>query len=1268
MELPPRYLISKLVLQNFKSYSGMQVIDRVHCGFSAVVGPNGSGKSNLLEALIFAFGKRASTMRSKRIEDLIHKSDTREDLDFASVSVHFSPVDGGKDTVLERVVLQSGVSHYKVDGRKESMETVVGRLKGLGVDIERNRFMILQGEVELLSSMEPKCGYEDDQGNPISKEGLLEYFDDLIGTREYHSKLIHTQQAINSLQCRLPPLNESQRMLEERLESLKAPLREVVKHIRTKLEVFQLTNVRLQFEKCNKLGEKRGVEEEKVTFERKKEKLVKRFIELKEKHKEILKEIEDLEGKKKLLEQEKAQGKQKFDNLEAHFQEQNNNLRRCEEKKADIEKKVAKSQHELSTFESNLSTITDKIAEKEESKTKETAKLQDLLAILTPARDQADERIRPFVSELAPLLQEIREREGQRDQLTQQMQEKQARKEGWEQQVRDLQGNQQALQQRIQTLRRDLAALSTGQSRNREPITALKSHLEQAKSALQTSERDLAQAENAHSEAQRRSNQAQKTVRKARLNALMHQRIQEACARGKLPGVLGRLGDLGSVPAHFDTAVSTIYGRTMDNYVTKTVEQAEMLIDYLREQQIGRVTVYPLAKMAAVPGNFRTPDSQAVRIYDQVQPIGDPEVLKVFYHIFRDTLITESLEKARKVAFDLEKRWDVATFSGEILRKAGDMQGFGQPRQGSIRVHSDQARRVTGDSEERDLEDRVRSAAERLEAIKREVSRCRAEKQAVEQEYERRRVDEELERERERLLRAELQTIEAEVGEIPPIDTIVGQIRDSELQISTLQGEIHTAEAALAPFLATKTTLETHLNSLKSAELRSMETQELQLTVSIRTLELAIEEQERRLKRTKDQYISSKGHLEDYNQHLQGLQADIERFQQSTKELEIQAQGVMQQVNQLSKAEKENVEVLEAKKAAQPEVKLQFERVESKGNRLKSKIRDLEKQIGNLEGALIAVLEKIQTNRIQYVSELDQYQDALKGLRIGESEEESNDFFAVERKRFKSFDKATKFLIRVDQDLEESQISDSDSPDKPEWQYALSEITRRLDNIKERIESFQLDWHVVEDYREAFQRQIAVKAEVNAVYSELSTSRLSFIELRNERLEKFKAGFDVVNSNLKSIYRLFTSTGAAEIEFVDSADPFAEGLFITVRPPGKSWKRLSVLSGGEKTLVSLSLIFALHDYKPNSIYIMDEIDASLDYLNVQKVADYIRQRKSTAQFLIVSLRCQMFEAADQLIGIYKPQHESQVLSILPRSEELRAWAAENVIVRNSLSC
>lgn len=1263
---PPRYLISKLVLQNFKSYSGMQVIDQVHCGFSAVVGPNGSGKSNLLEALIFAFGKRANTMRSKRIEDLIHKSDTRKDLDFASVSVHFTPVGGGKGTILERVVLQSGASHYKLDGKKENMDAVVRRLKSLGVDIERNRFMILQGEVELLSSMEPKCGYEDDQGNPISKEGLLEYFDELIGTREYHSKLIHTQQEINSLQNRLPPLNESQRMLEERLELLKTPLREVVKYIRTKLEVFQLTNVKLQFEKCNLLGAKRIVEEEKAVFMQKKEKLMKRYSKLKDKHKDILREIEELEGKRDQLELERRQGKQEFEQLEAHFQEESNNLKRCEDKKAETEAKIAKIMHELSTFESNLHTISDKSTAKEDLKSQETSKLQALQAVLTPARDQAEAQIRPFVSELALLLGEMREREGHRDLLTQQVREARDRKAALQQQAEDSLGSQQTLQQRFQTLNRQLEALRTTRSANKQPILALKTHLEQAKSTLEASERELAQAESAFSEAQRRANQAKQTVRKARLSALMHQRIQEACAHGHLPGVLGRLGDLGSVPVRFDTAISTIYGRFMDSYVTKTVEQAEKLIDFLRDQQIGRVTVYPLAKMAAIPGIFQTPDSQTVRIFDQVQPIGDPEVLKVFYHIFRDTLITESLEKARKVAFDLEKRWDVATFAGEMLRRAGDMQGYSQPRQGSICVHSGQ--RQAADPGERHLEDSVRAAAERLETIKREVSRCKAEKQAVEQEYERKRVDEEVEREKENLLRAELLAIEGETGEIPPIDTLTGAIRDFELQITALEAEIGTVEAALAPFLATKESLEAHINSLKSDQLRCMESQELQLNVSIRTLELALEQLQAQTKRTKDQYIRSKNHLEDHSRHLQGLQEDIEKFRKSTKELETLAEGVMQRVNQLSKAEKETKEVLEERKAAQPEVKLRFEKVENKGNRLKSKIKDLEKQIGDLEESLIAVIEQIQGNRAQYASELDQYQSTLKGLQIGESHDESNDFFSIERKRFKSFDRASKFLVKVDQDLEESQINDSVAVDKPEWQYALSEITRRLDNIQEKLACFQANWGVVEEYREAFHRQVEVKAEVCAVYYQLSTSRLSYMELRNERLEKFKAGFDVVNSHLKSIYRLFTSTGAAEIEFVDSADPFAEGLFITVRPPGKSWKRLSVLSGGEKTLVSLSLIFALHDYKPNSIYIMDEIDASLDYLNVQKVAEYIHQRKSTAQFLIVSLRCQMFEAADQLIGIYKPQHESQVLAILPRSEELREWAAENVIVRNSLTC
>jgi len=95
------------------------------------------------------------------------------------------------------------------------------------------------------------------------------------------------------------------------------------------------------------------------------------------------------------------------------------------------------------------------------------------------------------------------------------------------------------------------------------------------------------------------------------------------------------------------------------------------------------------------------------------------------------------------------------------------------------------------------------------------------------------------------------------------------------------------------------------------------------------------------------------------------------------------------------------------------------------------------------------------------------------------------------------------------------------------------------------------------------------------------------------------------------IFKLITNGGDAEFELVDSLDPFSEGINFTVRPPKKSWKQISNLSGGEKTLSSLSLIFALHHYKPSPLYVMDEIDAALDFKNVSIIANYIKVIKNS---------------------------------------------------------
>ena len=119
--------------------------------------------------------------------------------------------------------------------------------------------------------------------------------------------------------------------------------------------------------------------------------------------------------------------------------------------------------------------------------------------------------------------------------------------------------------------------------------------------------------------------------------------------------------------------------------------------------------------------------------------------------------------------------------------------------------------------------------------------------------------------------------------------------------------------------------------------------------------------------------------------------------------------------------------------------------------------------------------------------------------------------------------------------------------------------------------------------------------------------------------------------------------GNAELELVDSLDPFSEGILFSVMPPKKSWKNISNLSGGEKTLSSLALVFALHTFKPTPIYVMDEIDAALDFRNVSIVANYLKERTKDAQFIVISLRNNMFESADRLVGIYKTSQRTKIL-------------------------
>uniref|UniRef100_A0A0A9XB53 Structural maintenance of chromosomes protein 4 n=1 Tax=Lygus hesperus TaxID=30085 RepID=A0A0A9XB53_LYGHE len=186
----------------------------------------------------------------------------------------------------------------------------------------------------------------------------------------------------------------------------------------------------------------------------------------------------------------------------------------------------------------------------------------------------------------------------------------------------------------------------------------------------------------------------------------------------------------------------------------------------------------------------------------------------------------------------------------------------------------------------------------------------------------------------------------------------------------------------------------------------------------------------------------------------------------------------------------------------------------------------------------------------------------------------------------------------------------------------------------------------IQQYSERMKELYFRDAQLKTVDHIKERMKNTYETLRQKRLVHFMEGFATISSKLKEIYQMLTLGGDAELDIKDGNDPFQEGITFTVRPPKKSWKEIVNLSGGEKTLSSLALIFALHQYKPTPFYVIDEIDAALDFKNVSIVAHFIKSRRNI-QFIVISLRNNMFELSDRLVGIYKSQNITNCITIDP---------------------
>ncbi|KAG5920688.1 hypothetical protein E4U42_006104 [Claviceps africana] len=1259
-----RIVLTHLVLNNFKSYAGRQEVGPFHASFSSVVGPNGSGKSNVIDSLLFVFGFRASKMRQGKISALIHNSAQHPNLEYCEVEVHFQEVidkPSGHEVIpdstliISRKAFRNNTSKYFINGRGSDFTTVTTLLKDHGVDLDHKRFLILQGEVESIAQMKPKAANEHE-------DGLLEYLEDIIGTSKYKAPIEESAAEVEALNdvCmeksgRVQHVEKEKHSLEDKKDKALAYVRD-----ENELTLKQSALYQLFIHECNGniVVTKEAINQMQAQLDEELEKHhgSEQFIkDLEKQYSKGSKEVEVHEKQTQALVKNLAS----FEQERVKFDEKRKFL---VDKKKKLQRIIDNAQHATNDAdetieESNrdIETRTQEIAELEEQVKTEEAELARIRDGLKGKTQAFSDKIAAKQKSLEPWMEKINQKQSQIAVAESEMNILREKANAGAVAMEELEGKVASIEKERIVKTKELKACEVEKKKLEGEAEKMMSEL----AILAEQEPKMrAKVSNCRQKAdEARSSLASTQARGNVLAALM--RMKES---GRIDGFRGRLGNLGIIDQKYDVAVSTACS-ALDNFVTETVESGQQCIEYLRKNNLGRGNFICLDKLKARDlSPIQTPEN-VPRLFDLVK--AKDKFRPAFYHAMQDTLVASDLAQANRIAYGA-KRWRVVTLAGELIDKSGTMSGGGSTvKKGlmSSKIVADTTKEHVAKLEQdrdkwegtlQELHEYQRECEGKLKELNTKIPELETTMQKI-------RLDIES-------CTRNVSDIKKRIKEVShehqPSASDSNRVEALEKDISKLNAEIEQLRGETASVEADIKALQDKIMEAGGEKLRSQRAKvdDLKGQMDANTEEISNAEvrrakaEKQRVKLAKDMAKATKDH-ETAAQDLEKLEDEVSNQGERAEELKAQVKEAETELSarkdELRAFKKElDAKTVELNKSRAVEIEM------------RNKLEENQKTLHENEKRLRYWDDKHSKLVLQNIEDL-----------IGESSPVDKAAATAGKTRQRRKQETQSLDSEDDQDIEMTEggaeaedtsmaeagaeVDDASSEaHSPNTLYELPQYTPdelagmsketlkgEIAVLEEKTQNVNVDIGVLAEYRRRVEEHAARSSDLQSAISQRDSAKKRCDDLRRLRLEGFMEGFSAISLRLKEMYQMITMGGNAELELVDSLDPFSEGILFSVMPPKKSWKNIGNLSGGEKTLSSLALVFALHHYKPTPLYVMDEIDAALDFRNVSIVANYIKERTKNAQFIVISLRNNMFELAARLVGVYKVNHMTKSVSI-----------------------
>mmetsp|Transcript_65288 Transcript_65288/g.169650 ORF Transcript_65288/g.169650 Transcript_65288/m.169650 type:complete len:1234 (+) Transcript_65288:116-3817(+) len=1219
--------VHQIVVDNFKSYSG-----RVEVGpfrhFTCVIGPNGAGKSNLMDAISFVLGVQARVLRSEKLRDLVYRKegeDPKKNQRTAFVELTYIGDEGGAEATLvfRRTILKGGEARFQVNEETVSQADYHKRLEGINILSKVRNFLVFQGDVEAVAQRQGKdltAFFEQISGSEAFKQDY-ERLAAEKAKREDNARYLFTKKR--------NALNEKKRVAHQKEEADEYRRMEATRNgLQREFYLFRLHGIAKQLDEAasSRMQATRERSQVQAALDAQQQSVDAADRERAQAHltaQQTDRAMLQTRAKLDRLNPERVSARSRFNFLQQRIQDLKTSNDKDVNKREKLQAQVDLLEKEQGRLEAEERELGEGVAKRElrftpdqqqefERVKRETERIT---AASSDSVRQLEHQIRVVAAERAQVDTDQREYLARFDFLKARLAEvKEAEEAARTAQARESSSAQQRTAQFNQM--REAAASRTDEMEQ----------LQYERRGLMDQVQDMAATE--------------KQVAREREMAQVCQNLA-----GAIAGVHGRVFDLcRPAQKRLNVAVNVALGKFMDAVVVDNSEVARSCVRYLKERMLAPMTFLPLADLRITASDPRLAElvnnERASRLALNCVNF-DERFARAFEFILNDVVITDTMADGRRLAFGevraLGLNCKVVTLAGEAIAKNGNLSVNSEAaREGATRfdlsdVDATRTRIGAIDRRLHDLHRQEASSGADHSSLQDEVRRCEA--KAGEAAARLKWCQEQLAQKG-----GELSNVEATLKQLGPS---AASLAADEARLRNEQRELEkrVGEAVKGHYAALSTAMGVpDVQRVEREWRREKEAAEARIEVLHRQLrniraELSMLHQTLQEK-------SSKG-LEDL---LPKLQAEVLEVHQKEEKLAKSADALNAEMQGLETKARESADLEREKEKALSKLRAEAKETRQRSMALEKRLSDLETEERTLtEGRADilrqSVLEDIEVpllhgglEALQDIAEAPSQdpEAATQQPREGEAEAAnlSVDFSALpEEKKGASTGPAAKML-------------------EDEYRAELERLRVELKRLSPNLKAIEQIQGIAENVANTSRDADVARREIEDIEAQ-------FESVRKARKERFVECFTKVAGEIGNVYKRLTANtaglhsegGSAYLDLEDTEDPFNGGIKFTAMPPAKRFRDMHLLSGGEKTLAAMALLFAVHAFQRPPFMVLDEVDAALDANNVRALAGYVEQ--SECQTIVISLKDRFFVRGEALVGVWKnkPQETSAVLTL-----------------------